>query len=63
MDKPVKCEMCGEKIPRLRLKILPNTTLCVSCAAEDERQRGIQYGGNVGECDSSELFDIVSPDD
>ena len=30
--KPKKCKYCGEKIPAIRLKIIPNTDMCVKCA-------------------------------
>ena len=34
--KPVKlCTGCGNKIPVERAKALPNTELCVKCAAEN----------------------------
>ncbi len=31
------CEMCGQPIPEERLEIVPETTLCVSCAAKLEQ--------------------------
>ena len=31
------CEMCGEPIPEDRLKIVPETTLCVRCASKMEQ--------------------------
>ena len=34
------CEMCGQPIPDERLRIIPETTLCVRCAGKVERNRG-----------------------
>ena len=31
------CEACGERIPKARLKAIPFTSLCVKCAAADEK--------------------------
>lgn len=31
------CEVCGQPIPRERLQIMPETTLCVQCAAKLEQ--------------------------
>ena len=48
MDKD--CEYCGHKIPKARLKVLPDTTTCVECSVEranigiiitDDRSDGI----------------------
>ena len=33
------CERCGQPIEAERLKVLPDTTLCVKCKAELERKR------------------------
>jgi len=33
-----KCEMCGQRIPKIRLKAIPYATTCVKCAEESERQ-------------------------
>lgn len=33
------CRLCGEDIPSARLQAIPWATLCISCAAEEERQR------------------------
>lgn len=41
------CEMCGARIPPERLEIMPETTVCVSCASKLEegiRRRQIQMG-------------------
>lgn len=32
-----QCERCGESIPAERLEIVPETTLCVNCAAAHEQ--------------------------
>ncbi len=32
------CERCGEKIDPARLEIMPQTTLCVRCQSQAERQ-------------------------
>ena len=36
------CEMCGQPIPAERLEIVPETTLCVKCAQEQEMRAGIR---------------------
>jgi len=36
------CEMCGRPIPAERLEIVPETTLCVKCAQEQEMRAGIR---------------------
>ena len=41
-DIPVLCEQCGRKIPRERLKAIPETVLCVHCAAEAESEGGVE---------------------
>ncbi len=38
-DKYGICEQCGQPIEPERLKILPDTTLCVKCKSEMERMR------------------------
>ncbi|MEW5719299.1 MAG: TraR/DksA C4-type zinc finger protein [Chloroflexota bacterium] len=34
-----KCERCGRRIPKGRLKVLPHTTRCVACQKLFEQQR------------------------
>ena len=34
-----KCERCGQRIPKGRLRIVPTTTRCVACQKLFERQR------------------------
>jgi hypothetical protein len=36
-NKLRKCEICDDKISKLRLKAMPSTTMCVKCAEK--------YGG------------------
>lgn len=31
MSKKILCEDCGEQIPLARLRIVPDTTMCVDC--------------------------------
>lgn len=38
------CEVCGEPIPPERLEIVPETTLCVRCAQQQEARAGIRRG-------------------
>jgi DnaK suppressor protein len=33
------CERCGQPIEAERLKVLPDTTLCIKCKVESERER------------------------
>lgn len=30
----MECEICGQKIPKARMTVLPNTTTCVGCSVE-----------------------------
>jgi DnaK suppressor protein len=32
------CELCGEKIPRERLEIMPQAEMCIRCAENEEKQ-------------------------
>jgi hypothetical protein len=32
--EPRECERCGAEIPEPRLKVLPNTRLCLACSEE-----------------------------
>lgn len=63
MDVSVVCEDCGRKIPKERIKALPNTTLCVKCAAESESNGGTDKIVPLIDYDPQELFDATSPDD
>jgi phage/conjugal plasmid C-4 type zinc finger TraR family protein len=36
-----KCERCGKRIPKERLRIVPSTTRCVSCQRFFEQRRGL----------------------
>lgn len=31
-----ECEECGEQIPAARLKVVPNTTMCVPCQEKND---------------------------
>jgi RNA polymerase-binding transcription factor DksA len=49
------CEMCGEPIPPERLKVMPETTVCVRCASKLEegiRRRRILISGQEEDADS-----------
>ena len=49
------CEMCGQPIPPERLKIMPETTVCVRCASKLEegiRRRQILISGQDEDSDS-----------
>ena len=52
----MKCEVCGKNIPKERLKILPDTQLCVKHAEEAQKfggefkLTGVQ--GNLGKAGS-----------
>jgi RNA polymerase-binding transcription factor DksA len=57
------CEMCGEPIAPERLKIMPETTVCVRCASKLEegiRRRQILVSGQDGDAD--DLFDDENDD-
>ena len=41
-----KCEVCGKRIPKMRLEALPHTLKCVKCAEDDpivERYDVVDY--------------------
>lgn len=38
------CEQCGRPIPDERLRIMPETTVCVQCAGEIERRNRVGNG-------------------
>lgn len=60
----VFCDECGKKIPKARLNALPNTTLCVSCAAEMEDKLGIESKFSEDDLyDYTDLRDSVISDD
>ena len=56
------CEECGIKILKERLKVLPDTTLCVKCAAENESKTGF-IPTLLDDYDPAELSGMLSPDD
>jgi RNA polymerase-binding transcription factor DksA len=63
-DTIVACEQCGRKIPKERLKAVPDTTLCVRCAAEVESEH--DTGPVISSSDfydPGELLDAISSDD
>jgi len=69
-DKPkekkqvdILCEGCGKKIPKMRLKILPNTQFCVGCQEEYEQDHPVDDSIYLTEPDPEELNDIISSDD
>ena len=59
----VVCGECGKRIPKARLKIVPNTEFCVTCQAEYEVDHPIDDSAYLSEPDPGELSDIISPDD
>ena len=40
------CELCGAKIPKGRLKVMPFTTTCVACKSKQEKQRKLYEGAS-----------------
>ena len=57
------CEECGRKIPKERLKAVPNTTFCVHCAAKSENEGDTERVIPLVDYDPSELLDAISSDD
>ncbi len=59
----MKCEECGDPIPRKRLEVLPDTTLCVTCQSYNdvERYKGIREAtneaGQVAGCENEIIRD------
>ncbi|MDD9921600.1 MAG: TraR/DksA C4-type zinc finger protein, partial [Boseongicola sp.] len=39
LDAEIRCEDCGEVIPELRLKAVPETSKCVDCAAKQPSEK------------------------
>lgn len=58
----IVCEECGKKIPKPRLKALPDARFCVKCQEEYEQDHPIDDSIYLPEPDPKELNDIVSPD-
>ena len=56
------CELCGRKIPKERIKAVPDTTLCVRCAAQSEDENGTDRAVPLIDYDPSELLDAISDD-
>jgi ribosomal protein S26 len=63
VDIVVKCEGCGRKIPKERLKAIPDTVLCVQCATESENEDSTERIVPLVDYDPSELLDAISSDD
>jgi RNA polymerase-binding transcription factor DksA len=62
-DIAVACEGCGRKIPKERLKAIPDTVLCVQCATESENENHSDHIIPLVDYDPSELLDAISSDD
>ena len=53
------CEVCGDDIPKARLKVVPGCSLCINCATKQERERvGIFSSGDRRRI-NSELDDYL----
>jgi RNA polymerase-binding transcription factor DksA len=63
IDIAVTCEGCGRKIPKERLKAIPDTVLCVQCATQSESENNMDYIVPLVDYDPSELLDAISSDD
>ena len=64
MDGIAVCEQCGRKIPKERLKAIPDTTLCVHCAAEAESKDNSERVIPTSDFyEPGELLDTISSDD
>jgi RNA polymerase-binding transcription factor DksA len=57
------CEQCGRKIPKERLKAVPDTVLCVRCATESENEDSTDHAVPLVDYDPGELLDAISSDD
>lgn len=62
-NKNILCEQCQRKIPIERLKAVPDTTLCVKCAAKSENDNSISRVIPLIDYDPGELLDAISSDD
>ena len=60
---PTVCEQCGRKIPKERLRAIPDTDLCVRCAARSEVKGGTERVIPLVDYDPNELLDAISSDD
>ncbi|MBN1781277.1 TraR/DksA C4-type zinc finger protein [bacterium] len=59
----VLCEFCGKKIPRERLKILPETTCCVKCSQTMPYSEAEVIGLRNGEADDSNRLNMEDYED
>jgi RNA polymerase-binding transcription factor DksA len=50
------CSLCGKKIPKARLRVLPLTDLCVSCASKQPNK----FIPVLDEYETRELLDTLS---
>jgi RNA polymerase-binding transcription factor DksA len=59
------CEICGNKIPATRLKVLPDTTTCVKCSkTEHYREEKLMVNFDPENQDRMEInFDDYERDD
>lgn len=48
--RAARCEACGKPIPRERLEVFPNATLCAECQASDERGELAGTGEYCAKC-------------
>jgi hypothetical protein len=55
LDYNMNCTECGKKIPKIRLKALPDTTTCVRCSQEEAHM-----GLTVWDKSTSELVIVDS---
>jgi len=62
-DEDISCEICGNRIPKARLKAMPDATLCVKCAEEDEKENPPDERFLPDGYDPKDLLDTISPDD
>ena len=57
------CLECGAKIPLARQKVLPDTELCLKCAAIREERDGIEANHPTIQYDTEEMIRTISSDD
>jgi hypothetical protein len=62
-DEDVLCEVCDSRIPKTRLKAMPDATMCVKCAEQDEEDNPQDERYLPDGYDPDDLIDTISPDD
>ena len=64
-DNDVLCEGCGKRIPKTRLRALPEARYCIKCQQENE-ELGLDDSAIrtlPDDYDTQDLIDTITPDE